>query len=86
MLKKFAAPALVLASLLSLGACHRESPNPPAARPHTEAAAPQPQSCDDHFVAGQPPRITNPKLGKDAETLCFNVFSVLHSGITRTPL
>jgi endonuclease G len=52
----------------------------------TEARAPQPQSCDDHFVDGKAPRITNPKLDKATETLCFNVFSVLHSGITRTPL
>jgi endonuclease G len=86
MLKKFVTPALVLASLLSLGACKRESTNPAPARVQTEARAPQPQSCDDHFVAGQAPRITNPKLGNKTETLCFNVFSVLHSGITRTPL
>ena len=88
MFKKFVPPALVLASLLSLGACKRESPNPlPApARVHTEAHAPQPQSCSDHFVHGEAPRITNPKLDNKAETLCFNVFSVLHSGITRTPL
>ena len=86
MFKKFVTPALVLASLLSLGACKRESTNPAPARVQTEARAPQPQSCDDHFVAGQAPRITNPKLGNKTETLCFNVFSVLHSGITRTPL
>ena len=86
MFNKFVAPALVLASLLSLGACKRESTNPPPARVHTEARAPQPQSCSDHFVDGQAPRITNPKLDNKAETLCFNVFSVLHSGITRTPL
>jgi endonuclease G len=88
MFKKLLAPALVLASVLSLGGCHRETSNPPAARPHAEAQAdaPQPQSCDDHFVDGQAPRITNPKLDKATEALCFNVFSVLHSGITRTPL
>jgi len=86
MFKKFVTPALVLASLLSLGACKREATNPAPARVQTEARAPQPQSCDDHFVAGQAPRITNPKLGNKTETLCFNVFSVLHSGITRTPL
>jgi len=93
MFKKFAAPALVLASLLSLGACKREAPHHAGARPSVPAetaargaGAPQPQSCDDHFVAGKAPRLTNPKLERDAEQLCFNVFSVLHSGITRTPL
>jgi endonuclease G len=90
MFKKFFAPALVLASLLSLGACQRDA-GLASSRPHAEAgiagrSAPQPQSCDDHFVAGQAPRITNPKLDKATEELCFNVFSVLHSGLTRTPL
>jgi endonuclease G len=92
MLKKLLTPALLLASLLSLGACHREAahgPTGPAAADtaaHASAAAPRPQSCNDHFVAGEPPRITNPRLDKETEALCFNVFSVLHSGVTRTPL
>lgn len=96
MFEKLFAPALVLAFLLSLGACQREAGHAPS-RPHAEAgvadrgdhrggAAPQPQSCSDHFVDGQAPRITNPKLDKATEELCFNVFSVLHSGLTRTPL
>jgi endonuclease G len=95
MLKKLSAPVLVLASLLSLGACHREPTNAPAARAHADAGAPrgnrgagapQPQACNDHFAGGQAPRITNPRLDQATEALCFNVFSVLHSGITRTPL
>jgi len=96
MFKKLFAPALVLASLLSLGACQRDAAHAPS-RPHVETgaidrggqrggAAPQAQSCNDHFVDGEAPRITNPKLDKATEELCFNVFSVLHSGITRTPL
>jgi endonuclease G len=92
MLKKLLTPALLLASLLSLGACHREAPHGPTGPAaadtavHASAAAPRPQSCNDHFVAGEPPRITNPRLDKETEALCFNVFSVLHSGVTRTPL
>ena len=93
MLKKFAAPVLILASLLSLGACKRDTPHHGGARPSIPAEtagrdtrAPQPQSCADHFVAGKAPRLTNAKLERDTEQLCFNVFSVLHSGITRTPL
>jgi endonuclease G len=93
MFKKFVAPVVVLASLLSLGACKRETPPAAATRPVPTAdaprhggGAPQPQSCNDHFVAGQAPRLTNAKLQRDTEQLCFNVFSVLHSGITRTPL
>ena len=93
MFKKFGAPALVLASLLSLGACKRETPHHAGNRPAATAEAPrqsvrtpQPQSCNDHFVDGQAPRLTNAKLQRDTEQLCFNVFSVLHSGITRTPL
>jgi endonuclease G, mitochondrial len=94
MLKKLLTPAVVLTLLLSLGACHRESAQPAAVRTHAgaEAAAsrgagtPRPQSCNDHFVGGEAPRLTNPKLDKATEALCFNVFSVLHSGLTRTPL
>lgn len=92
MLKKFVAPVVVLASLLSLGACKRDTPHAAANRPAATAdaprhgGAPQPQSCNDHFVAGQAPRLTNAKLQRDTEQLCFNVFSVLHSGVTRTPL
>jgi endonuclease G len=92
MLKKLLTPALLLASLLSLGACHREAAHRPAGpaaadtAAHAPAGAPRPQSCNDHFVAGAPPRITNPRLDKETEALCFNVFSVLHSGVTRTPL
>jgi len=96
MFKKLFAPAFVLASLLSLGACQRDAGHA-SPRPHAEArvadgghqrggTAPEPQSCSDHFVDGQAPRITNPKLDKATEELCFNVFSVLHSGVTRTPL
>ena len=92
MQKKLFTPALLLASLLSLGACHREAahgsaaPVPADTAAHAGTGAPRPQTCNDHFVAGEPPRITNPRLGKETEALCFNVFSVLHSGVTRTPL
>lgn len=84
MFKKLLAPALVLA--LALGGCHRETTQQVPARASVAAGTPQPQSCADHFVDGQAPRITNPKLGQETEALCFNVFSVLHSGVTRTPL
>ena len=88
MLKKLFTPALLLASVLSLGACHRETAPASAAGTAANAGtgAPRPQACNDHFVAGEAPRITNPRLGKETEELCFNVFSVLHSGVTRTPL
>lgn len=44
------------------------------------------QSCTDHYVGGTAPRILNAKLAKQTTELCFNVFSVVHSGVTRTPL
>jgi endonuclease G len=44
------------------------------------------QSCADHYVDGTAPRILNAKLAKETNELCFNVFSVMHSGVTRTPL
>jgi len=50
------------------------------------AKAPLPQSCSDHFVGGDAPQIQNPKLAVATRELCFKVFSVMHSGVTRTPL
>lgn len=43
-------------------------------------------TCAEHFAGGLPPAITNPSMAKQARTLCFDEFAVLHSGITRTPL
>lgn len=80
--------ALVL-PLLGLDGCRR--PELPAARPASHTAAPaqaavERQSCADHFVGGDAPRLTNPKLAPETRALCFDVFSVMHSGVTRTPL
>jgi len=44
------------------------------------------QGCPAHYVGGRAPQITNPKLAADTRALCFKVFGVTHSGITRTPL
>jgi endonuclease G len=46
----------------------------------------QSQSCADHYVGGAAPRILNAKLARETNELCFHVFSVMHSGVTRTPL
>ena len=43
-------------------------------------------SCNQHFAAGQPPQIVNPKLRSRTQELCFEAFAVLHSGVSRTPL
>lgn len=42
--------------------------------------------CPQHFVQGQPPVVTQPKLQKRTQELCFTAFAVLHSGVSRTPL
>jgi endonuclease G len=76
---------LALASLLALGGCHRNdhpAPNAPVAT----AAGPAAQSCADHFVGGDAPQLTNPKLSAQTHQLCFKLFSVMDSGVTRTPL
>lgn len=46
----------------------------------------QAASCPVHYLDGQPPEIRNPKLGADTRELCYGVFGVVHSGVTRTPL
>ncbi len=38
------------------------------------------------FADGVEPRLTNPKLAADTRELSFRTFTVLHSGVTRTPL
>jgi endonuclease G len=52
------------------------------------AAAVQAQdaSCPVHYVGGRAPQIVNPRLAQQTRPLCFNVFGVMHSGVTRTPL
>lgn len=52
-----------------------------AAAPATAQTA-----CPQHFAAGQPPAVANPRLAAKARPLCFRMFGVLHSGLTRTPL
>ena len=81
-------PLVVLAGLLAFGGCHRDG-DPAARAPAATAAiasAPAQQSCAGHFVGGDAPRLTNPKLAADTHELCFKLFSVMDSGLTRTPL
>ncbi|MFD0752795.1 DNA/RNA non-specific endonuclease [Massilia norwichensis] len=86
MLQKLFAPLVLLSSLLTLGACDRQAGE--ASRAHTPmAGAPRTaESCADHYLEGRAPQIQNPKLAPATKELCFKVFSVMHSGITRTPL
>jgi endonuclease G len=43
-------------------------------------------ACPDHYVDGRVPEIRNAKLVTATTELCYGVFGVMHSGITRTPL
>lgn len=43
-------------------------------------------SCYGDYVGGMQPRLTNTKLASKTRALCFAEYSVLHSGLTRTPL
>jgi endonuclease G len=42
--------------------------------------------CAMHYAFGDAPEIVNLNMKKYARELCFSGFSVMHSGITRTPL
>lgn len=53
--------------------------------PAFEARAAQ-SRCATHYVDGRLPEIANRKLGAATTELCYGVFGVMHSGITRTPL
>lgn len=46
----------------------------------------QPENCPEHFVGGTPPALLKPQLAQRAQTLCYEQFAVLHSGVVRTPL
>ena len=52
------------------------------------AAAPEAlrSRCPTHYLDGRLPRIANRKLGAATAELCYGVFGVMHSGVTRTPL
>ncbi len=50
------------------------------------AEAAQAGGCPAHYVDGRLPEIRNPKLASATSELCFGVFGVMHSGLTRTPL
>jgi len=54
------------------------------ALPHASAAAPT--ACPEHFLAGSAPDLLREPLARKARPLCFAGYSVLHSGLTRTPL
>ncbi len=43
-------------------------------------------ACPDHYLHGRAPEIRNPKLAMATRELCYRVFGVMHSGVTRTPL
>ena len=43
-------------------------------------------SCPDHYLDARAPEIRNPKLAVATRELCYGVFGIMHSGVTRTPL
>jgi len=89
MLHKLLVPLVLLFSLLTASGCERHRTElPRATAPASTQAEGRParESCADHYLDGRAPQIQNPKLAPATKELCFNVFSVMHSGVTRTPL
>ncbi|KQQ97386.1 DNA/RNA non-specific endonuclease [Massilia sp. Leaf139] len=43
-------------------------------------------NCPSHYLDARAPEIKNPKLATATRELCYGVFGVVHSGVTRTPL
>jgi endonuclease G len=83
MFKKFLAHAVLTAGLLATGLAQAQYQGQFNGQFPSQLSG---QSCPSHYVGGQSPRIVNPKLGAATRELCFNVFGVMHSGVTRTPL
>lgn len=44
------------------------------------------KGCPAHYVDGRAPEIRNSKLAVATKELCYSVFGVMHSGVTRTAL
>lgn len=89
MLPKLLLPLVLLSSLLTASGCERHPADRSRAAPppaQQAEARPARESCTDHFLDGRAPEIQNPRLAAATKELCFNVFSVMHSGVTRTPL
>ena len=91
MLHKLFAPVALLCSLLFSGGCDRRAHETPRADSAPAAGSPAAgslakESCADHYFEGRTPQIRNPRLANNTRELCFHVFSVMHSGVTRTPL
>jgi endonuclease G len=101
MLRTKISRAILIVGMLVLAACDGRPASREPYRPQADSAAhsqpdrqerrgaraaPAPQACSDHYVGGDAPQIQNPKLAVATKELCFNVFSVMHSGVTRTPL
>jgi endonuclease G len=89
MLRKLFASLVLLPSLLCIAGCDKHAAQlsrsrvPIAGAP---AAGSPAESCADHYLDGRAPQILNAKLAPETRELCFNVFTVMHSGLTRTPL
>lgn len=50
------------------------------------SAAAHGAGCPSHYLDGRAPEIRNQKLAVATRELCYDVFGVMHSGVTRTPL
>lgn len=52
----------------------------------SSAALAQTTGCDRHFFQKAPPEFTRKALQASTVGLCFEAFSVMHSGVSKTPL
>lgn len=43
-------------------------------------------ACGPQFLAGQAPVLINPALAQNAHMLCYEIYAIADSGVTRTPL
>lgn len=75
-----------LTACASTGTSGINTPTTPATTAIGSGAASSDVACAAQYVDGTQPELTNTKLAAKTRPLCFSAYSVLHSGVTRTPL
>lgn len=77
---------IVIAVFVALTHCSPERGSNASTIPGADVPAGAGVGCASSYLAGRPPELLNGKLRSRTTLICYSGFSVLFSGVTRTPL